>query len=628
MCCCIYGLVTLTSFNQRQSWREAPLQSVTIAAHTPYKIGWPRSPISFKYLFKTTELFSCGLQLDNMRLILALVQVWFSLCLGLQLNPYRNPNGTISFDIEKDFAIYFGLEEIVLTINNQISLGASDASIVIWVAHYVEVAMYDALAAYEPQTKGIVVTLPKRPPIESENKKNKNIAILHAAYAFSLAIAPRSGIYADAMMIDALGPNGLDRVNETNLNTPEGIGIQAGRMVGQEANTNGLNSKGDFGGRRYNLRPFADTTGYEPVNSLFKINDPTRWQPSITYDKNMVISAEQHFVTPQFARVRTRIVPSVSNFTVPPPGRMYLGHPAYKQTTDEVIEAMAALTDEQKATSEFFNNKVLLVGVPLFTIANKLKYNQLQSLQLFLKVSISQYDALIGVWKEKRRYDAVRPFTAIKYLYGKTPLRAYSKDLKRVVSDMPADEWDSYLPVANHPEYPSATAAVCGSMAAALRAEFGSDDAMGIKWTRNAGEFVFEDGPEKDVTLQWNTWSEFENQCALSRFWSGVHFRDAVEEGKKFGNLFGAHGVNYINSKFEQTSAKNRPAYPTHGVKTYGKTYSPTRSGPRYYSKPRSRVHPTFSHQRPSTGQGSYAMSANRQLSKSTKNPWIPYYSL
>ena len=35
----------------------------------------------------------------------------------------------------------------------------------------------------------------------------------------------------------------------------------------------------------------------------------------------------------------------------------------------------------------------------------------------------------------------------------------------KVVDDMPASDWESYINVANHPEYPSATAAYCGAQA-------------------------------------------------------------------------------------------------------------------------------------------------------------------
>ena len=35
----------------------------------------------------------------------------------------------------------------------------------------------------------------------------------------------------------------------------------------------------------------------------------------------------------------------------------------------------------------------------------------------------------------------------------------------KTVNDMPANDWESYVPVANHPEYPSATASYCGASA-------------------------------------------------------------------------------------------------------------------------------------------------------------------
>ena len=44
-------------------------------------------------------------------------------------------------------------------------------------------------------------------------------------------------------------------------------------------------------------------------------------------------------------------------------------------------------------------------------------------------------------------------------------LNAWGGPYKGTVSDISASEWTSYLPVANHPEYPSATASYCGASA-------------------------------------------------------------------------------------------------------------------------------------------------------------------
>ena len=44
-----------------------------------------------------------------------------------------------------------------------------------------------------------------------------------------------------------------------------------------------------------------------------------------------------------------------------------------------------------------------------------------------------------------------------------------------IVHDLPASAWDSYMPVADHPEYPSLSASVCAAHAEASRSFLGSD---------------------------------------------------------------------------------------------------------------------------------------------------------
>ena len=43
-----------------------------------------------------------------------------------------------------------------------------------------------------------------------------------------------------------------------------------------------MNQLGDEGGRQYNRRPYEDYTGYKPVNTAYKLSDPSRWQPLLT----------------------------------------------------------------------------------------------------------------------------------------------------------------------------------------------------------------------------------------------------------------------------------------------------------------------------------------------------------
>ena len=63
-------------------------------------------------------------------------------------------------------------------------------------------------------------------------------------------------------------------------------------------------------------------------------------------------------------------VSSVNSFTVRPHGRMGSWQ-QYKEDTDAVIEAVGALTDQQKVVSEYFNNKGVLAES---LVAHSLRY--------------------------------------------------------------------------------------------------------------------------------------------------------------------------------------------------------------------------------------------------------------
>jgi hypothetical protein len=66
----------------------------------------------------------------------------------------------------------------------------------------------------------------------------------------------------------------------------------------------------------------------------------------------------QQFVTPQYAFVEPYSFADTSGYYVPPPIDSMKPHRfAYKQQADEVLQASADLTDEQKLKAELFDNK-------------------------------------------------------------------------------------------------------------------------------------------------------------------------------------------------------------------------------------------------------------------------------
>lgn len=71
----------------------------------------------------------------------------------------------------------------------------------------------------------------------------------------------------------------------------------------------------------------------------------------------------------------------------------------------------------------------------------------------------------------------VRPFSAIKQVYGESDITAYGGVAAGgKTATFPATEFDSYVPVSDHPEYPSASACFCAALGTALKLWFDTNE--------------------------------------------------------------------------------------------------------------------------------------------------------
>lgn len=123
------------------------------------------------------------------------------------------------------------------------------------------------------------------------------------------------------------------------------------------------------------------------------------------------------------------------------------------------------------------------------------------------------------------------------------------------MSDLPASQWRSYLDTADHPEYPSGSASFCAAHAEASRQYLGSDD-FGWSVPTPAGSSRIEPGitPSADIVLgPWATWTEFENDCAQSRYWAGVHFQSSLPAGQELGRQAGALAYQFVRAHIDGT---------------------------------------------------------------------------
>ena len=118
--------------------------------------------------------------------------------------------------------------------------------------------------------------------------------------------------------------------------------------------------------------------------------------------------------------------------------------------------------------------------------------------------------------------------------------------------------------VANHPEYPSATASFCAAHAtaytayAADRNEPNNPDGTLLDWTvpYAAGSSFVEPGvtPAQDIVLHYQTWEDMKQACGISRLYGGVHFFDSIPAGQGIGDVVGAAGYRFLKPFFEGTA--------------------------------------------------------------------------
>ena len=427
-----------------------------------------------------------------------------------------------------------------------ISPVASDATIVLRITTVVTNAWFDAIAPYHPTQVGVYSDLGRRPGSEASTNRNMNIAMLYASYRVLNSLLPKHA----TDWKDMLASVGLDpEDNQQNTTTPIGIGNMAGNAVVAAREHDGMNQLGDEGGRKYNLQPYADYTGYEPVNTPYQLKDPSRWQPNIVTSGDGLFQA-QHFVTPQMAVTRPYSYNNPNAFRVHvPTDSNYRNTQAYKRQADEVLDASASLTDEQKLKAELFNNKLAGLGFSILFVTQARGLTLPEFVQLDFLTNMAAFDTAIAVWSEKYRHDAVRPFSAIRYLYANRQLTAWGGPGKGTVHDIRGSEWQSYLKVADHPEYPSGSASFCSAHAQASRRFLGSD-VLGFPVVFPQGSSTVEPGvtPATDVVLSFPTWTEFETDCGLSRFWGGVHFKSSIAAGHRMGRRIGDLAYEFVRN--------------------------------------------------------------------------------
>ncbi len=437
------------------------------------------------------------------------------------------------------------LPRLIPIIVMDVSASLGDATLINRLHFVMLTGIVDAAAPYHDSAVGIYSRFDRQPPAQA-TQQNINIAMLYAAYETLRELMPRR----EAVWREMLRDYGLDPDAEGGLNSPVGIGRGAGKAAIAGRLHDGMNQAGNY----------ADTTGYHPVNSAYELRDPSRWQPGVRRMGSGLYTV-QHFVTPQQSIAEPFAIFDPREFrTSAPEASNVENWEAYKEQADLVLAVSANLTDEQKMMAELFDNKIISLGLSYSQIGLDRGLSPQDYARGFFLTAAAIHDASVVTWQEKARYDTVRPFSAIRYIYGDEPVRAWAGP-GRGAQDIPASQWQSYLPEADHPEYPSGSTCGCYAQAQAMRRFTGTDE---LNWSISypAGSSRIEPGitPQTDIELHFATWTDFAQNCAQSRVWGGVHFQAAVDASAAMCSEFGNMAYDYYSTMLEGSAALRPPS--------------------------------------------------------------------
>jgi len=368
---------------------------------------------------------------------------------------------------------------------------------------------YASLAGYEVITQndstyksleGILKDYPaiKKPAIENYSYK---LAALFAMLKTAEKMQP-SGKLLDSTEQRLREKNRAAGMSEEVISASEQYGDSIAQAILKYARNDGYRNISDL--PRYTPKPGA---GY--------------WYPT----PPAYISA----VEPQFKTVRPFFLDSSTQFKSIPltPFDTIKGSAFYKLMNAVYLEGKA-LPDEHAQIAAFWDCNPFAVqsdghlqigvkkmspGAHWMAIAGiackKTNASFDKTMEVYAILSATLMDAFICCWDEKYKTNRIRPETAIR----------------RYIDP----DWQPLLQTPPFPEYASGHSVISAASAEVLTQFFGDN-------------FHFDDASETVYGLPVRSFSSFRlaaSEAAISRFYGGIHFIDAIENGRQLGEKIG-----------------------------------------------------------------------------------------
>ena len=341
----------------------------------------------------------------------------------------------------------------------------------------VQGAVYDAVNAIDGGHEGYLLTGKVGSPFDS-----KDAAAATAAYRVLLSLPG-----AQTMVLDAQYAASLAGIAD---GVPKTRGIAVGEAAAA-AMIAARTADGRYGPPGFPLDPPGPGV-WEPTPPGF-VNDPNAW----------------------LRNVKPFLVESSSQFRSD--GPYPLTSNRYARDLNEV-KAVGSLTstvrtvDQTHAALYWAENPPGTWSRIFRTLSAQRGLSLVENARLYAELYLSGTDALITVWDDKGHFRFWRPITAIR--------RADTDGNPRTEKD---EAWLPLLPTPPYTEHSSGHGGLSGAFVATLQDFFGTDR-IGWTDTNNAG-----------LTRSFDRFSEAIDEVVDARVWTGIHFRNADEQGAKIG---------------------------------------------------------------------------------------------
>ena len=409
----------------------------------------------------------------------------------------------------------------------------------------VHTAMYDAWAAYDATAVGTRLGGSLRRPAAERTEANKSAAMSYAAYRVLLDVFPaKAGDVTQFMRNLGYDPDD----DSTDPATPAGVGNRAAQAV--------LAFRANDGSNQANS--YADTSGYAPVNTPDTVNDPFRWQP-LRHPAPGGGTVTQKFLTPHWGEVTPFALTSPEQFAPPAPSQRTLLQ-LDEEVTDTLLQS-ALLTDIQKVRAEYWADGPASETPPghwcLFgqAVSRARGHSLDDDAKLFFALGNAELDAGIAAWHAKRKWDYVRPITAVRTRMKGKRVLAWAGPYKgtRLIR---GETWHPYQAATNpsppFAEYVSGHSTFSAAGAQVLQ-RFTGSDLFGARTTVPRGSSFVEPGavPVVRQVLLWPTFSDAVDEAGMSRRYGGIHFPDADLNGRAMGRSIGQNAWAKAQTYFD-----------------------------------------------------------------------------